>query len=147
MGRGLSSAQVAAAVTSGAPGMPGFSGTLSGTQISAVSGYVAGLGTTTTAPGGSTTTGAPGSGGTLYGAYCSSCHGAGGGNLVGRGLSSAQVAAAVTSGAPGMPGFSGTLSSADIGAIRRVRCRYGHDNDGPGWFHHHRGGRPVGWSL
>ena len=118
VGRGLTSAQVAAAVTSGAPGMPGFSGTLSGTQISAVAGYVAGLGTTTTTvPGGSTTTAAPGGGGTLYGTYCSSCHGAGGGNLVGRGLTSAQVAGAITSGAPGMPGFAGTLSGTQIGAI------------------------------
>ena len=60
---------------------------------------------------------APGGGGTLYGTYCSSCHGAGGGNLVGRGLTSAQVAGAITSGAPGMPGFAGTLSGTQIGAI------------------------------
>ena len=73
--------------------------------------------TTTTAAGGSTTTASPGSGAGLYVANCSGCHGAGGGNLVGRGLSSAQIGAITTQGGGGMPAFGSTLSAADIDAI------------------------------
>jgi len=98
--------------------MPGFSGSLSAAQINAVASYVASLGggaTTTTAAGGATTL--PGSGAALYASNCSSCHGAAGGNLVGRGLSSAEIGAFTTSGGAGMPGFGSTLSAAEIDAI------------------------------
>ena len=72
---------------------------------------------TTTVPGATTTTAAPGSGGALYASSCAACHGAGGGNLVPTSLSRSQLVAITTNGTGGMPGFSGSLSPAEIGAI------------------------------
>jgi len=123
----LSRAQLVAVIGSGRGGMPAFSGTLAAAEIGSIADTLLAWSqttttqpgtTTTTAAGGTTTTAAGGpSGAAVYAANCSGCHGANGGNLVGRGLSAAQVAAVTTSGRGSMPGFGGTLGAAEINAV------------------------------
>jgi mono/diheme cytochrome c family protein len=64
-----------------------------------------------------TTLAVPGTGAAIYQSNCAGCHGANGGNLVGRTITSAQIATAVNSGTTGMPGFSTKLSKAEIDAV------------------------------
>ena len=105
--------------------MPAFGGTLSSTQINAIAGYIASLGTgatTTTAAGGTTTTAAAGSGASLYAAQCAGCHGQAGeggigGAIRGSTLDAAAIAALVRDGSGGMPAFGGRLSAADLAAL------------------------------
>jgi mono/diheme cytochrome c family protein len=120
LGRGLTLGDLATAVANGVTGMPGYSGTLTSTEIILVSQYVldadgAPTTTTTTAPG--TPPPPPPNGATVYSANCAACHGASGGDLVGRGLTTSQVSTVTKSGTTGMPGFSGTLSTAEIDAV------------------------------
>lgn len=101
--------------TSGRGSMPGYSGTLSAGEIQAVSEYLLNWtpsATTTTAPGSP-----PPSGSAVYAASCAGCHGAGGGDLIGRNLTVSSVAAVTTNGTTGMPGFSSSLSQAEIDAV------------------------------
>lgn len=70
--------------------------------------------TTTTVPGATTTTAAPGSGSAIYQAHCASCHGGGGGNLVPTTQSLSQIVNVVSNGIGSMPGYSGSLTSAEI---------------------------------
>lgn len=73
--------------------------------------------TTTTVPGATTTTAAPGSGSAIYQANCASCHGGGGGNLVPTTLSLSQIVNVVAGGRGTMPGYSGSLTSAEIQSV------------------------------
>jgi mono/diheme cytochrome c family protein len=73
--------------------------------------------TTTTVPGATTTTAAPGSGAAIYQANCASCHGGGGGNLVPTTLALSQIVNVVSNGRGTMPGYSGSLTSAEIQSV------------------------------
>ncbi len=73
--------------------------------------------TTTTVPGATTTTAAPGSGAAIYQANCASCHGGNGGNLVPTTLALSQIVNVVSNGRGTMPGYSGSLSSAEIQSV------------------------------
>ncbi len=112
----LSLSQLVGITTSGRGNMPAFSGTLSSADIQLVSEFLFnGTGTPTT-----TTTTVPGfvpDGATVWAGSCAGCHGGSGGNLVGRGLSASRVVSVTTSGTTGMPGFSSSLSTAQIDAV------------------------------
>ena len=73
--------------------------------------------TTTTLPGATTTTAAPGSGAAIYQARCASCHGGSGGNLVPTTLSLSQIVGVVANGSGSMPGYSGSLTNAEIQSV------------------------------
>lgn len=112
----LSLSQLVEITTGGRGNMPAFSGTLSSADIQLVSEFLfSGNGAPTT-----TTTTVPGfvpDGATVWAGSCAGCHGAAGGNLVGRGLSATRVVSVTTSGTTGMPGFSSSLSAAQIDAV------------------------------
>jgi len=83
---------------------------------------VVGATATTTTTSTTTTTTGTASGGSIYAANCAGCHGSGGEGGLGPSLqaSSASLAAivnVVTGGRGAMPGFSGTLSQAEIEAV------------------------------
>ncbi|MDF1597850.1 MAG: c-type cytochrome [Acidimicrobiia bacterium] len=117
VGRGLTTSQVSAVTKSGTSGMPGFSSKLTTDEITAVSTYVAGLGsatptTTTTAPGSP-----PPSGASVWAESCAACHGASGGDLVDHALTDSQLRTVTNNGRGSMPGFSGRLSTEQINAV------------------------------
>ena len=96
--------------------MPGFSGTLASADIQLVSEFLFNW-NGTPAP---TTTTVPGfvpDGATVWAGSCAGCHGANGGDLLGRGLSASRVASVTTNGTTGMTGFSTRLSTAQIDAV------------------------------
>jgi mono/diheme cytochrome c family protein len=111
----LSGQQFTSVVVNGkGSAMPGFGTALSDAQIAAIYAYVTG------APAPTTTTIAPGTpidAGALYAGTCAGCHGAGGGNLVPTGLSSAQLVSVITNGRGGMPSYGPTLSAGQIQAL------------------------------
>lgn len=119
----MSHAEIVAITTDGGGGMPGFSGSLSTEEIAAVADFILGLGSS-----GTTTTSVGGGGGgaingaALYGQYCAACHGPQaeggiGGPLVGSDLGFSAQVAITANGSGSMPGFSGSLSTAEIEAI------------------------------
>ncbi|MDF1597716.1 MAG: c-type cytochrome [Acidimicrobiia bacterium] len=120
-GTTLSRTQLVNTITNGTTGgMPPYSSTYNATQIGAIADYILSLTppattTTTTLPG--TPPPSPPSGATVYTNNCAACHGANGGNLVGRTITSSQIATAVNNGTTGMPGFSTKLSKAEIDAV------------------------------
>jgi mono/diheme cytochrome c family protein len=109
------------AITNGTTtGMPSFSSTHSAAQIDAIAGYILSLApsattTTTTVPGSPPPP--PPSGATVFARKCAACHGASGGNLVGRSLTTSQISAVVNNGTTGMPGFVTSLSKAETDAV------------------------------
>jgi mono/diheme cytochrome c family protein len=117
----LSRSQLVSVIGAGRGGMPGFSATLTAAQMGSIADALIGWSQspTTTQAGGSTTTTTAGStsGAAVYSSYCGGCHGGAGGNLVGSGLGTSQIAAITTSGRGGMPGFGGTLTTAQINAV------------------------------
>ncbi|MCP4968439.1 MAG: hypothetical protein GY926_24800 [bacterium] len=136
-GTSMSLSEVVTITADGAPGMPAFSGGLSGAEIDAVSAYVLTLSgggeppvtTTTTLPPGTP----PGSGAALYRQHCAGCHGVNadggpGGPLVGSSLSFAQQVSVTAQGSGGMPGFSSVLTGGEIDSI----IRYVQGLGGPG---------------
>ncbi len=101
-------------------GMPPFQSTYNTTEIDAIADYVLSLAAPTT----TTTTTIPGSppppppsGAAVYAGSCAACHGASGGDLVGRSMTTGQISVAVNNGAPGMPGFSTRLSTTEVNAV------------------------------
>jgi mono/diheme cytochrome c family protein len=112
----LTLSQLVNTTANGTAGMNGFSGTLTSAEIDLVAGYLFNW-SGTPAP---TTTTLPGTvpnGAEVWAQSCAGCHGSNGGNLVGRGLSAGQVASVTASGTSGMPGFSSSLSTAQIDAV------------------------------
>lgn len=108
--RGLTSAQIASALTSGI--MKAQAASLSSSQIQAVASYLAAgsstgeTTTTTAAPAGA-------SGSSLFTTSCAACHTKA--NLAGRGLSSQQIVTVMTSGI--MTAQASILSSTQIQAV------------------------------
>ena len=127
-GRGLTSADLVTVMTSGL--MTAQASSLNATQIQAVADYIvpAGSGggtpppTTTTLPGGAV------SGSAVYSAKCAACHGGSGQGGVGPSLQASTwtrsaTVGAVANGVGSMPGFSGSLSSAEIDAVSSYSVR------------------------
>ncbi len=109
--------QLTSIVNNGQGSMPGFAW-LGSTQVNNVADYLLSLSApTTTVPGATTTTTTPRSGAAVYAASCALCHGADGGNLRGNSLSLSKISSVVASGQGTMNGFSGRLSSAEIGNV------------------------------
>ena len=117
----LSLSQIISVVNNGAGSMPGYSGSLTSTEIQLVSEYLFNWAstpttTTTTAPG--TPPPPPPNGSALYAASCAGCHGANGGDLVGTPLTRSQLVNITTNGtSAGMPGYASTYNAAEIDAI------------------------------
>jgi len=117
----LSLSQIVNAVNNGVGSMPGYSGSLTSTEIQLVSEYLFNWAptpttTTTTTPG--TPPPPPPNGSTLYGTSCAGCHGANGGDLVGTPLTRSQLVSVTTNGTSnGMPGYASTHNAAEIEAI------------------------------
>ncbi|MDH5371870.1 MAG: c-type cytochrome, partial [Acidimicrobiia bacterium] len=114
----LSHSQMVSVTTSGRASMPSFSGSLTGAEIEAIITYVDSIApptTTTTAPG--TPPPPPPNGSAVFASNCAGCHGSNGGDLVGRGLTKAQVSSTTNNGTSGMPGFSSRLSTAEVDAV------------------------------
>lgn len=98
--------------------MPPFGSSLTAAEIEAIISYVESVvpaATTTTAPG--TPPPPPPSGQTVYANNCAACHGASGGDLIGRSLTKSQVSTVTNSGTTGMPAFSSKLTSAEVDAV------------------------------
>lgn len=120
-GTALSRTQLVSTITNGTTtGMPPFNPTYNSTQIGAIADYLLSLTppvttTTTTIPG--TPPPPPPSGFSVFTNNCASCHGASGGNLVGRTITSSQIATVVNNGTTGMPGFNTRLSQAERDAV------------------------------
>ncbi len=121
VGTTLSLDQLVGTITSGTTtGMPSFNSTYSAAQIDAIAGYILSLAppattTTTTTPGSPPPP--PPSGATVFSGNCAGCHGASGGNLVGRNIATSRISAVVNGGTPGMPGFATKLSTAEVDAV------------------------------
>ena len=117
----LSLSQIIDAVNNGVGSMPGYSGSLTSTEIQLVSEYLFNWAatpttTTTTTPG--TPPPPPPNGSVLYGASCAGCHGANGGDLVGTPLTRSQLVNITTNGtSTGMPAYASTYTTAEIDAI------------------------------
>ncbi|MCP3936544.1 MAG: hypothetical protein GY708_14355, partial [Actinomycetia bacterium] len=76
---------------------------------------------TTTSPA-TTTPGQGSSGASVYASYCAGCHGSAGQGGIGpaladRALSEAAIRSATANGVGSMPGFSGSLTAAEIDAV------------------------------
>ena len=117
VGRNLTTSRISTVTNNGTTGMPGFSSRLSPAETSAVVAYVAGKAggtatTTTTKPGTP-----PPSGASVYSSNCAACHGAAGGDLVGRNLTTSRISTVTNNGTTGMPGFSSRLSPAETSAV------------------------------
>ncbi|NNC91184.1 MAG: c-type cytochrome [Acidimicrobiia bacterium] len=112
----LTLSQLVNTTAKGTTGMNGFSGTLTSAEIDLVAGYLFNWSGTPT-PTTTTILGTVPNGAEVWAQSCAGCHGANGGNLVGRGLSSGQVASVTAAGTSGMPGFSSSLSTAQIDAV------------------------------
>ncbi len=102
-------------ISNGRGGMPGYSGTLSSTQIASIADFLLGTSstTTTTQPGATTTTTTPRSGAQVWNATCSGCHGAAS-TIQNRNLDPTRVRTVITNGTTGMPGYGSTLTSTEI---------------------------------
>jgi mono/diheme cytochrome c family protein len=117
----LSLSQIINVVNNGAGSMPGYSGSLTSTEIQLVSEYLFNWAstpttTTTTTPG--TPPPPPPNGSALYGASCAGCHGVNGGDLVGTSLTRSELVSITTSGTSnGMPGYASTYNAVEIDAI------------------------------
>ncbi len=120
-GTTLSRTQLVNTITNGTTtGMPSFNSTYNSTQIGAIADYLLSLTppattTTTTLPG--TPPPPPPSGFSVFANNCASCHGPSGGNLVGRTITTSQIATVVNNGTTGMPGFNTRLSQAERDAV------------------------------
>ncbi|MGB5531547.1 MAG: c-type cytochrome [Acidimicrobiia bacterium] len=121
VGTPLTRSQLVDITTNGtSAGMPGYASTYNATEIDAIAGYILSLvaaptTTTTTLPG--TPPPPPPSGAAVYSSHCAACHGASGGDLVGRDLSTSRIASVTNSGTTGMPGFSTRLTQAETDAV------------------------------
>lgn len=92
-------------IAEGAPGMPAFAPTLTGTQIEALAAHLDRL-----------------VGVSVYARECAGCHGAGGDGGIGpslkvTALGDVERRAVITDGAGSMPGFESELSDAEIEAL------------------------------
>jgi len=113
----LSRSQLRSIVNSGKGTMPAFAW-LGSAQVDNVADYLLSLSVpTTTQPGATTTTTAPRTGAAVFAASCALCHGADGGNLRGHSLSLSIISGVVTNGQASMSGFSGQLSTSEIGNV------------------------------
>ena len=121
VGTPLTRSQLADITTNGtSTGMPAYASTYTAAEIDAIAGYILSLvptptTTTTTLPGSPPPP--PPSGAAVYSTHCAACHGASGGDLVGRNLSTSRIASVTNSGTTGMPGFSTRLSQAETDAV------------------------------
>jgi mono/diheme cytochrome c family protein len=102
--------QLTTTITSGLRAMPGFSASLSATQITAVVQFIAGAPATPPSPT-PTATGAQ-----LYASSCASCHGATPPATL-KALSATSITSSINSGPGSMPSFTGTLTTTQITAV------------------------------
>jgi mono/diheme cytochrome c family protein len=118
IGTVLNRSQLVNSIANGtSTGMPAYASTYEAAEIDAIAGYILSLAgapatTTTTIPGSP-----PPSGAAVYSSHCAACHGASGGDLVGRSLTTGRISAVTNNGTTGMPGFSTRLSQAEIDAV------------------------------
>jgi mono/diheme cytochrome c family protein len=112
-----STSQLQSIIANGSGGMPGYSGSLSSSEISGLASFTKAMqssGATTSAP--------PAGGADLYSSKCAGCHGSSGGGGSGPSLqtstlSSSAINTIVANGSGGMPGYSGSLDSDQISAV------------------------------
>jgi len=120
-GTSLNRSQLVSSITNGTTtGMPAYKSTYNASEISAIADYLLSLGaapttTTTTRPGSAPPP--PPSGASVYSSNCAACHGASGGDLVGRNLTTSRISTVTNNGTTGMPGFSSRLSPAETSAV------------------------------
>jgi mono/diheme cytochrome c family protein len=111
--------QLTGAINNGVSGMPGYSGTLTSLQVSAIVQYIQGVDATSTASQSSNPTPpaatSSSTGASLYAANCSRCHGSPSSSW--RNDSVSELTGVIRNGEDDMPGFSGRLSSDQISAI------------------------------
>jgi mono/diheme cytochrome c family protein len=138
VGTPLTRSQLAGSIANGtSTGMPAYASTYNATEIDAIADYILSLAATPT----TTTTTTPGSppppppsGAAVYSSQCAACHGASGGDLIGRNITTSRIAAVTNGGTTGMPGFSSRLSQAEVSAVvAYVAGKAG----GPGDHHYH----------
>jgi mono/diheme cytochrome c family protein len=121
VGTPLTRSQLAGSIANGtSTGMPAYASTYNATEIDAIADYILSLAATPT----TTTTTTPGSppppppsGAAVYSSQCAACHGASGGDLIGRNITTSRIAAVTNGGTTGMPGFSSRLSQAEVSAV------------------------------
>jgi mono/diheme cytochrome c family protein len=112
-------------VTNGVGSMRAFP-ELGSAQIGNLADYMLSFGTpATTLPGATTTTTIPRSGAVVYASSCALCHGPSGGNLVGHTLSLSEIVSITNAGVGTMPGYSGSLSAAEISNVSQYIASFG----------------------
>ncbi|MDH3518501.1 MAG: c-type cytochrome, partial [Acidimicrobiia bacterium] len=116
-GSDIGAGEITIAVSTGVGSMPGFSSSLSETELAAVLAYTRNLVAGLVAPAPSANTGEA-----LYGQLCASCHGVEGEGGAGPSLlehphTDEELSAVISEGRGGMPGFGAEVSTEDLAAL------------------------------